>query len=161
MELTEADLDLAFRVNVNGVVFGIQAAAEQFIALGVRGTVISASSISGYRANPDLAQYSATKFSVRAITQAAARALGEHAITVNAYAPGIVEGEMWARIDADLATHKGAKVGESMAVASRDIALGRRAQPDDIANVVAFLASERATYITGQTIVVDGGLIHN
>lgn len=160
LELSEADLEAAFRVNVYGVVYGIQAAAEKFRELNVGGTIISAGSVSSYRGNPDLAQYSASKFAVRGVTQAAARALGKYGITVNAYAPGIVEGDMWNRIDADLSQEKGKPIGQSMDDASRDIALGRRAQPVDIGRVVSFLASEKAAYITGQVVVVDGGLIY-
>lgn len=160
LDLTESDLDTTMRVNLYGVVFGIQAAAERFIEHGRGGTIISAASVSSYRGNPALAHYSASKFAVRGVTQAASRALGGHGITVNAYAPGIVEGEMWAQIDAELAAERDTAIGQSLEEASRDIALGRRAQPSDVAKVVSFLASEKAGYMTGQTVVVDGGIIY-
>lgn len=161
LELTESDLEFTFRVNVYGVLYGIQAAARKFIEHGTSGRIISAASISGFRGNADLAHYSATKFAVRGLTQAASRSLGGHGITVNAYAPGIVAGEMWTKIDKQLSEDKHMPVGESLKKAGRDIALGRLATPADVSRVVTFLADPRSSYVTGQVIVVDGGLIYN
>jgi meso-butanediol dehydrogenase / (S,S)-butanediol dehydrogenase / diacetyl reductase len=161
LELTADDLNRMFSTNINGVVFGIQAAAERFRELGVGGTIISAASIAGFRPNPDLAHYSASKFAVRSITQSAARSLASYGITVNGYAPGIVDSDMWTRIDADLAQSNGKGIGQNLSDAVRGIPLGRPARASDVADVVSFLASPKASYMTGQVVVVDGGLIYH
>lgn len=92
--------------------------------------------------------------------QAFAMEMADHNITVNAYAPGIVDTAMWDLIDEELGKLKGVKRGETMKKYTRDlIALGRTSVPEDVSNTVSFLASPDSDYMTGQTIVIDGGII--
>lgn len=107
-----------------------------------------------------LSHYSASKFAVRGLTQAFAMEMAPHGITVNAYAPGIVDTPMWELIDAELGKLKGAEKGETIKRFTHDlIALGRTSVPDDVSKVVSFLAGPDSEYVTGQTVVVDGGVV--
>lgn len=154
------DLERIFRINVDGVVWGIQAAAAKFKARGHKGKIISASSIAGHDGFAMLGVYSATKFAVRALTQAAAKEYASSGITVNAYCPGIVGTDMWVEIDERFAEITGAKKGETYKKYVEGIALGRAQTPEDVAALVAFLSSDDSDYITGQAILTDGGLVY-
>lgn len=154
------DLERIFRVNVNSVVWGTQAAAAKFKARGQKGKIINASSIAGHDGFALLGVYSATKFAVRALTQAAAKEYANAGITVNAYCPGIVGTSMWVEIDERFAELTGASKGETYKKYVDGIALGRAQTPEDVAALVTFLASSDADYITGQAILTDGGLVY-
>ncbi len=154
------DLDRIFRINVDGVVWGIQAAAKKFQSCGHKGKIINASSIAGHDGFAMLGVYSATKFAVRALTQAAAKEYAAHGITVNAYCPGIVGTDMWVEIDERFSELTGAPKGETYKKYVEGIALGRAQTPQDVAALVAFLASDDSDYITGQAILTDGGLVY-
>ncbi|WP_319518645.1 acetoin reductase [uncultured Martelella sp.] len=159
-DVTPEDTDRIFRINVNGVLWGIQAAAKKFIERGQKGKIISASSIAGHDGFAMLGIYSATKFAVRALTQAAAKEYASQGITVNAYCPGIVGTDMWVEIDERFADITGAPKGETYKKYVDGIALGRAQTPDDVAALVAFLAGEDSDYITGQAILTDGGIVY-
>lgn len=105
-----------------------------------------------------LSVYSATKFAIRGLTQAAAKKLAKDKITVNSYCPGIVLTPMWDEIDDKMTKLDGREKGSALNDAINSIALGRGEQPEDVANLVSFLSSEKANYITGQSIIVDGGI---
>jgi meso-butanediol dehydrogenase/(S,S)-butanediol dehydrogenase/diacetyl reductase len=92
------------------------------------------------------------------MSQSIAQELADHQITVNVYSPGVVQTPMWDAIDAELARRRGTPLGSEMASMVAGIPLGRLETPADVAAVVAFLASPEAGYITGQSIVVDGGM---
>jgi meso-butanediol dehydrogenase/(S,S)-butanediol dehydrogenase/diacetyl reductase len=154
------DLERIQRVNVGGVLWGIQAAAAKFRALGHGGKIINAASIAGHEGFAMLGVYSATKFGVRALTQAAARELAPFGITVNAYAPGIVGTGMWELIDERLSAYNGAPRGENFRKYAEGIALGRPSTPEDVASFVAYLAGPDADYMTGQTPMIDGGMVY-
>jgi meso-butanediol dehydrogenase/(S,S)-butanediol dehydrogenase/diacetyl reductase len=158
-ELTAADLQRMFEVNVFGVVWCLQAAAEQMIAQGTGGKIISAASIAGHSGFDRLGHYSATKFGVRALTQAAAKELAPHGITVNAYCPGIVDTAMWELIDDQLGGYLGTAKGEAMKQYSQLITLGRVQTPEDVAGLVSYLAGPDSNYMTGQSVVIDGGIV--
>ena len=102
--------------------------------------------------------YSASKFAVRGMSQSAAQELAEHGITVNVYSPGVVHTPMWESIDEAMTQRLGTAPGSEMAGMVSLIPMGRLETPDDVAGVVSFLASPDAGYITGQSIVVDGGM---
>lgn len=154
------DMDLIFKINVNGTMWGIQAAAAKFKELGHKGKIINASSIAGHDGFALLGVYSATKFAVRALTQAAAKELASAQITVNAYCPGIVGTDMWVEIDQRFAELTGAPIGATYKKYVEGIALGRAQTPDDVAALVQFLASDDSDYITGQAILTDGGIVY-
>jgi NAD(P)-dependent dehydrogenase (short-subunit alcohol dehydrogenase family) len=154
-----------FRVNVFGLQNSYKAAAKQIISqnnstLDQPSKLIGAASIVAFKPFALLSHYSASKFAVRGLTQAYAMELAEHHITVNAYAPGIVGTAMWDLIDEELGKKKGAAKGEMIKKYSGElIALGRVSVPEDVAKLVSFLAGRDSDYVTGQTQVVDGGIV--
>ena len=159
-EITPEEVEKVFKVNVEGVLWGIQAAAAKFKARGQKGKIINASSIAGHEGFPLLGAYSATKFAVRALTQAAAREFASDGITVNAYCPGVVGTDMWVEIDRRMAEITGAKVGENYEKFVGGIALGRAQTPEDVAAFVSYLAGPDSDYMTGQAPMIDGGLVY-
>jgi meso-butanediol dehydrogenase/(S,S)-butanediol dehydrogenase/diacetyl reductase len=104
--------------------------------------------------------YSATKFAVRGLTQAAAREFAGDGITVNAYCPGVVGTDMWVEIDRRMAEITGAEIGENYDKFVGDIALGRAQTPEDVASFVSYLAGPDSDYMTGQAPLIDGGLVY-
>lgn len=166
LDLTEEDVERMFRINVFGVHNCYSVAAKQMIKQGPLGEgegiykLIAAASIVAFKPFALLSHYSASKWAVRGLTQAFAMEMAEHKITVNAYAPGIVGTAMWDLIDEKLGEKQGAQKGETIAKYSRElIALGRTSVPEDVASLVHFLAGPDSDYVTGQTMVVDGGII--
>lgn len=159
-EVTPNEFNQIMNVNVGGVLWGIQAAAHKFKQRQKPGKIINACSIAGHEGFALLGVYSATKFAVRALTQTAAKEYASAGITVNSYCPGVVGTDMWVEIDQRFAEITGAAVGETYRKYVDGIALGRAETPDDVAALVAFLASEDANYITGQSILTDGGMVY-
>ncbi len=157
LDVTEQNFEAIMRVNAIGVLIGTQEAARRFIEQGGGGKVVNTASIAGRTGFPSFAPYSASKAAVISLTQAAARDLAPHGITVNAFAPGVVATPLWKRLDADLAAMGAADAGfDSMAA---DILLGRPAQPEDIVPTALFLASSDSDYVTGQVMAIEGGMI--
>ena len=161
LEVTPDDLRKIFDVNVFGVVYCIQAAAERMIAQGNGGKIISAASIAAHGGFDLLGHYCATKFGVRALTQAAAKELAQHKITVNAYCPGVVDTDMWELIDEQMGPYLGTGKGEAKARFGAGIALGRLQTPDDVAALVSYLAGPDSDYMTGQSVIIDGGMVYS
>ena len=159
-EVVPDDISKIWAVNVDGVLWGIQAAAAKFKALGQKGKIINASSIAGHDGFAMLGVYSATKFAVRALTQAAAKEFASDGITVNAYCPGVVGTDMWVTIDKRFAELTGAAEGETYDKFVTGIALGRAETPDDVAGFVSYLAGPDSDYMTGQSGLIDGGLVY-
>jgi NAD(P)-dependent dehydrogenase (short-subunit alcohol dehydrogenase family) len=153
-EFSEPDWRATFRVNVDGVFFCCQAVLPHMLSRG-RGNIINLASWSGKSGAAYFGAYCASKFAVIGLTQSLAKEIAAQGIRVNAVCPGIVAGtEMRARVDA-----------ESRALGrptSTDrvgwIPMGRLAEPEDVAGVVAFLVSDDARYMTGQAFNVTGGL---
>lgn len=159
-DVTPEEVEKIFKINVQGALWGIQAAAKKFIARGQKGKIISASSIAGHEGYAMLGIYSATKFAVRALTQVAAKEYASKGITVNAYCPGVVGTDMWVEIDKRFSETTGAQLGETYKKFVGGIALGRAETPEDVANLVSFLSSPDSDYITGQAILTDGGMVY-
>lgn len=159
-EVKPEEVDKIFKVNVEGVLWGIQAAAKKFKQRKQKGKIISASSIAGHEGFPMLGVYSATKFAVRALTQAAAREFASDGITVNAYCPGIVGTDMWVEIDKRFSELTGAAIGETYKKYVGSIALGRAQTPEDVAAFVSFLSGPDSDYMTGQAPLIDGGMVY-
>lgn len=158
LDLTHEDWDRIMAINLRGVFLCYQEAAQQMIRQGTGGKIIGAASIVAYRPFPMLGHYSVTKWGVRGLTQAAAMEWAEHGITVNAYCPGIVGTDMWDLIDEGLAEHEGLQKGEAIEKYSDLIALGRVEEPGDVAAFVSYLASKGSDYMTGQSVMIDGGI---
>jgi meso-butanediol dehydrogenase/(S,S)-butanediol dehydrogenase/diacetyl reductase len=159
-DATPDDVELILKINIQGVLWGIQAAAAKFKSLGRTGKIINASSIAGHDGFEMLGVYSATKFAVRGLTQAAAKEYASDGITVNAYCPGIVGTDMWVEIDKRFAELTGAAVGDTYEKYVGGIALGRAQTPDDVAALVSYLAGPDSDYVTGQAIIADGGIVY-
>lgn len=159
-DVTPDEVDQILKVNVEGVLWGIQAAARKFRERKHQGKIINASSIAGHDGFAMLGVYSATKFAVRALTQAAAKEYASAGITVNAYCPGIVGTDMWVTIDKRFAELTGAAVGATYKQYVDGIALGRAQTPEDVAAFVSFLAGPDSDYMTGQAPLIDGGLVY-
>ena len=157
--ITQEMFDQVYGINVAGVIWGAQAAQKHFKAFGHGGRIINATSQAGVLGNPELALYSGSKFAVRGITQVLARDLAQDDITVTAYAPGIVKTPMMFGIAHEVGVNAGKDDEWGMNQFAQNITLKRLSEPEDVANVVAFLAGPDSTYITGQTIVVDGGMV--
>jgi len=158
LEITAKQWQRTMDVNVKGVLHCYQSAARQMITQGRGGRLIGAASVAAHRGGKWQSAYSASKFAVRGMSQSVAQELAEHQITVNVYSPGVVHTPMWEGIDAEMSRRRGTQLGSEMAAMVAGIPLGRLELPTDVAGVVAFLASPEAAYITGQSIVVDGGM---
>jgi len=139
-------------VNCKGVLFCYRAAAIQMIKQGRGGRIIGASSLAGVKAGGLMVAYNTSKFTIRAITQTAALEWGEHNITVNAYAPG--------PINTDLSLNAAKQMGvDDVNVFVEGACLKRFGEAEEVASLVGLLASESSSYITGQTLGVNGGLL--
>lgn len=161
LDVTEENWHAVMDVNALGTLIGIQEAAKLMIKGGRGGgKIINTSSIAGRQAFPSFAPYSASKFAVNALTQAAARALAEHDITCNAFAPGVVDTPLWTKLDEDLvAIGDAAAPGQAFADFASGILRGRAADPADITGTALYLASSDSDYLTGQVIMIDGGMV--
>ncbi|KAJ7291918.1 NAD-binding protein [Mycena rebaudengoi] len=146
LDVTVEDWDLIFQINVRGVFLCYQYAAKQMVLQGRGGRIIGASSLAGKQGAPRLSTYSASKFAVRGLTQSAALELGVHGITVNAYAPGILESPL----TVEIAQRAGV---DPQVIYDRHVArtaLGKIGQLTDVAALVSFLASAESSFITGE-----------
>ncbi|TWF59138.1 meso-butanediol dehydrogenase/(S,S)-butanediol dehydrogenase/diacetyl reductase [Neorhizobium alkalisoli] len=160
LDVTDEDFNRIMKINGLGVLIGTQEAARQMIAQGGGGKIVNTASIAGKQGYPLFAHYCASKFAVVAITQAAARALAEHKITVNCFGPGVVATELWQQLDREFMDHGlTSKPDQAINEFSQSILLGRVSVPKDITGVTSFLASAASDYVTGQTVMVDGGMV--
>src|ERR1700757_3292974 len=160
LEITEEDWKRLMDVNGLGVLMGTQEAAKQMIAQGRGGKIINTASIGGKQGYPAFAHYCASKFAVVGLTQAAARAFAGHKITVNCFGPGVVHTALWDQLNREF-MEKGitTKLDQAINDFSTEILVGRYSTPRDIVGVTTFLASSDSDYITGQTVMVDGGMV--
>ncbi|KAM5541268.1 hypothetical protein V8D89_005197 [Ganoderma adspersum] len=156
-ETPTEEVDRLLDINVKGVFFSYKYAAIQLIKQGVGGRIVGAASIASKKGYPEHALYCATKFAVRGLTQCAARDYGKYGITVNAYAPGAIDTPLMTDLDEYHAATTGKPKGTLKGAVAMNSALGRLGQPEDVARLVSFLVSNDASFITGQSYLVDGG----
>lgn len=150
-ELSVAQFDDVFAVNVRGTFLGIRSVARQWLSNGATGAVVTVASINGYMASPGQPHYAASKAALIMLTKAAALDLAPRGIRVNAVAPGAVRTPMIA--------DRLAEPGQEESFSSR-IPLGRIGAPHDVTPAILFLLTDGARYITGTTLLVDGGWAH-
>jgi len=155
-EITRADYDRLFAVNVAGTLFTLQAAARHMIPRG-NGTIINMASQAGRRGEGLVAVYCATKAAVISLTQSAGLDLIKHGINVNAIAPGVVDGEHWDGVDAFFARYENKAPGQKKREAGEAVPFGRMGTAADLTGMAIFLATPEAKYIVAQCFGVDGG----
>ena len=159
-DVTEDTWDWTLNLNLKGPYFYMQEAAKPMMAQK-SGTIINVASVAGIAGGMTYSPpYAASKAAIINLTKVAAASLAEHGVTVNAVAPGIVETAFnWTLDDLIGVQQMGLAPGEFMERRRDSIPLGRLQQPQNIANVVAFLAGPDASEMTGETVVVSGGLV--
>ena len=152
--------DRVVGVNLRGVFLGCREAARQLIAQGEGGRIVNGSSGAGRRGGAGIGAYAASKFGVIGLTQSLAVELAPHGITVNAYCPGhVTSTPMWEAIDAAVTTRSGEAPGSAKRAAEAEAPLGRAGRPEEVAAAVAYLASDEAAFVTGESLLIDGGLV--
>ena len=160
MEVDEENFDQIVRVNTWGVIVCTQEAATQMIAQGSGGKIVNTGSIAARQGFWDFTPYCVAKFGVLAVTQASARGLIQHGITVNAFAPGVVDTPMWVGLNEDIrAIHDQPEGADPMREFATGTLIGRPATPEEIAPFLVYLASPESDYMTGQMYMVDGGQV--
>lgn len=164
LDVTEENWETIMKVNGLGVMMCMQEAAKQMIKQGKEGgpyKIINVGSILSRQAFDDVIPYSCSKHAVLAMINGGAKALVDHNITVNGYAPGVVDTELWQQLDKDLVSiGKFEKPGESMDKLAQEMILMKRyATPEDVTGTAVFLASPESDYMTGQLLMIDGGMV--
>jgi len=158
-EIPEAQWDAVMDVNAKATLFCSQAVLPPMLAAG-RGLILNVASQSGKIGSPAALVYCASKAAVISMTRSLALAVAGRGIRVNCVCPGSVDTDMWADLDHQVGVVElGLAPGEYRRRRATEIPLGRLAQAEDVAHVVGFLASAKASYMTGQAINVTGGLI--
>lgn len=157
LESDEAMYDKLFAVNVKGMFFVMQAVLQGLVSAGKTGSIINLSSQAGRRGESLVSHYCASKAAVISYTQSAALAMAPYGIRVNAISPGVIDTPMWNQVDSLFARYEGLKPGEKKVAVGKAVPLGRMGVPADIAGAAVFLASAESSYITAQTLNVDGG----
>jgi len=157
VEITRADFDRVFDVNVAGTLFTLQAVARHMIERGEGGKIINMASQAGRRGEPLVAVYCATKAAIISLTQSAGLDLIKHGINVNAISPGVVDGEHWDGVDAFFARYENKAPGQKKREVGAAVPFGRMGTAEDLTGMAVFLASDAADYVVAQTYNVDGG----
>jgi NAD(P)-dependent dehydrogenase (short-subunit alcohol dehydrogenase family) len=157
VEIPRASFDRLFSINVAGPLFTLQAVAKSMIRNKRRGKIINMASQAGRRGEALVAVYCATKAAIISITQSAGLDLIKHGINVNAIAPGVVDGEHWAGVDALFAKFENLPIGEKKRQVAAGVPYGRMGTAEDLVGMAIFLASAESDYVVAQTYNVDGG----
>lgn len=149
LELSASDFRSVVDVNLTGTFICARNVARRMIAAGTGGSIVNITSMNGVQAGPNAGAYGSTKAGIALLTQQMAIEWGSHGIRVNAVAPGLIDGGMSEPIYADPVVRQARE---------SKVPLGRLGLSDDIANAVLFLGAPESSYITGQNILVDGGV---
>lgn len=157
VDITRADFDRVFQINVAGTLFMLQAVARHMIERGQGGKIINMASQAGRRGEPLVAVYCASKAAIISLTQSAGLDLIRHGINVNAISPGVVDGEHWDGVDTFFAKYEGKAPGQKKKEVGEAVPFGRMGTAEDLTGMAVFLASEEARYVVAQTYNVDGG----
>ena len=157
VEITRADYERLFSVNVAGTLFCLQAAARIMVANGKGGRIINMASQAGRRGEGLVGVYCASKAAVISLTQSAGLDLIKHGINVNAIAPGVVDGEHWDGVDAFFARYESKAPGQKKREVGAAVPHGRMGVAQDLTGMAIFLATPEADYIVAQCFGVDGG----
>ena len=147
MRMSPEDFDKVIRANLSGAFYMMKEMSSMMVKKRT-GAIINMASVAGVKGNPAQVNYSASKAGVIGMTLSAAKELGRRGIRVNAIAPGFIETDMTAVL-----------TDEQKEAAAKNITLGRMGKPEDIANAALFLASDMGSYVTGQVLGIDGGII--
>ncbi|WP_102868499.1 SDR family NAD(P)-dependent oxidoreductase [Pseudovibrio exalbescens] len=165
LDIDEENWDMIMNINAKGMLFGMQEAAKKMIEQGPMTDhpykIINVGSIVSRTAFLDVIPYSCSKYCALAMIIGGAKALWEHKITVNGYGPGVVKTELWEQLDKDLVEiGMFEKEGQSMDhLAQTMILMKQLSTPDDVKGTAAFLCSDESDYMTGQLLMIDGGMI--
>jgi meso-butanediol dehydrogenase / (S,S)-butanediol dehydrogenase / diacetyl reductase len=157
VDIDEAEWDRVFNVNVKGVYLACRAVVPHMMERRY-GKIVNISSMVGKEAIPLFVHYSASKFAVIGLTQGLAKEMAPYDVNVNAVCPGVVKTPLWEPLLDQLSATKGISRDEAFDEFVSGIPLGRPQEPEDIGEVVAFLASDRARNMTGQGVNVTGGM---
>ncbi len=157
LEITRESYARNFAVNVEGLLFTLQAVARRMVEQGRGGKIINMASQAGRRGEPLVLVYCASKAAVISITQSAGLALIKDGINVNGIAPGVVDTPMWDEVDALFAKYENRPLGEKKREVGEAVPYGRMGRPEDHAGAAVFLASSDSDYVVAQTLNVDGG----
>jgi glucose 1-dehydrogenase len=152
VDVTEQDFDRVLTIDLKGAFFCAQAAAREMIKQNIPGRIINTSSVHEDLAMPQNVPYCCAKGGMRMLMRTIAIELAPHKITVNNIAPGAIHTPIDADVEAD---------PEKMSALLKEIPLGRMGQPDEVGRLAVYLASDAASYVTGSTYVIDGGLMIN
>ena len=155
--ISRPSYERVFAVNVEGLLFMLQAVAKQMIKQGGGGKIINFASQAGRRGEPLVAVYCASKAAVISITQSTGLDLIKHGINVNGIAPGVVDTPMWDEVDALFAKYENRRPGEKKKLVGAAVPFGRMGTPQDLVGAAIFLASAESDYVVAQTLNVDGG----
>lgn len=162
LESNEAMYDRIFAVNVKGAFFVMQKVLAHMVASQVQGgAVINMASQAGRRGEALVSHYCASKAAIISYTQSAALAMAPYRIRVNGIAPGVIATPMWKDVDALFAKYENLPIGEKKRRVGEAVPLGHMGDPTDLCGAAVFLASDEASYITAQTLNVDGGNVMN
>ena len=165
MDIDEDNWDMIMNINAKGVLLGMQESARRMIAQGPMPDhpykIIPVGSIVSRTAFLDVIPHSSSKWAVQAMIIGGAKALWEHKITVNGYGPGVVHTELWKQLDKDLVEiGMFEKEGQSLETLRETMILMKKlSTPDDVKGTAAFLCSDESDYMTGQLLMIDGGII--
>jgi meso-butanediol dehydrogenase/(S,S)-butanediol dehydrogenase/diacetyl reductase len=164
MDVTDDNWNFIMGVNGLGCLIGMQEAARQMMTQepadgGPAGKIVNTASIASRQGFDNVAPYCASKWAVVSLTQSAARDLARHDITVTGFAPGVVATEMWEEVDRDLMSIGASeRPGQAMEEFASGILKGRVAAPADVTGTTTFLAAPDSDYMTGQIVMIDGGM---